>query len=171
MFLVERMVLSFLSDWVKSYESTADAAAKRPMKNRVKDKQKLVAHLTTELSTLQMQMDKTYTLLEQGVYSIDVFQQRQANIKSDIANLEQSRRILEDELAQIAEAQLQRDTVIPKIQCLLDAYQTNSAAENNQILKEVIEKILYSKEEPNTRGKLENTNFSLGIFPRVSRNS
>jgi hypothetical protein len=171
MFLIERMVLSFLSDWVKSYESTADAAAKRPMEDRVEDKKKLVARLSSELTTLQMQMDKTYTLLEQGVYSIEVFQQRQVSIKNDMVNLEQSRRMLEDELTQIVKAQLERDTVIPKILNLLDAYQTNTAAENNRILKEVIEKILYSKDDPNTRGKLENTNFSLGIFPRVTKST
>jgi DNA invertase Pin-like site-specific DNA recombinase len=171
MFLIERMVLSFLSDWVKSYESTADAAAKRPMEDRVEDKKKLVARLTAELATLQMQMDKTYTLLEQGVYSIDVFQHRQTSIKNDIAALEQSRKMLEDELTQISKAQLERDAVIPKIQHLLDAYPTNTAAENNRILKEVIEKILYSKDDPNTRGKLENTNFSLGIFPRVTKST
>jgi DNA invertase Pin-like site-specific DNA recombinase len=169
MFLVEQKVLSFLRDWVKSYENMADGLHKRPRKNSITDKQKLITRLTAELSTLQKQMDKTYTLLEQGVYSLDVFRQRQTSIKNEITNLEQSIRMLEEELAQIAKAQLERETLIPKIQHLLDTYQTNTAEENNRILKEVIEKILYNKDEPNTRGKLENTNFSLGIFPRVKQ--
>ena len=36
---------------------------------------------------------------------------------------------------------------------------------NNEILKSLIERVLYGKSERNTRGNLENCNFSLFIFP------
>ena len=56
----------------------------------------------------------------------------------------------------------------PRVSHLLDTYHSNSAVQNNELLKELIERITYEKNERNTRGKRENCNFTLHIYPRIS---
>jgi hypothetical protein len=57
---------------------------------------------------------------------------------------------------------------IPNAENILDAYdRLKSASAKNEHLKEIVDRVEYVKTEPNRKGNRENTNFELGIHPRV----
>ena len=112
-------------------------------------------------------MEKSYDLLERGVYTVEIFQQRQKTLQDMISNLESSHDEIQSDIAHIHHLQTEQDDYIPKIRKLLETYHTNTPEANNRILKEVIDRIQYEKSEPNRRGSLNNCNFTLEVYPKL----
>ena len=86
-----------------------------------------------------------------------------------ISRLEASRDELLADMRNINQIQEEQEAYIPKIRNLLENYRTNTPETNNRILKEVIDRMLYEKTEPNRRGQLNNCNFSLEVYPKLPR--
>lgn len=167
LFLVEKQVLTFLRNWLNTYDLKQDSFQPFPIEKDILSKKRSLSQLNSEYESLQKQLNKTYDFLEQGVYSLDVFSQRQQSIKKELAALKDKMHSVEDELSRIDALVVEKEQFAPKVRALLDSYDTNTAEANNRILHEVIEKITYIKTEPNRRGNLYNANFSLNIYPRV----
>lgn len=166
-FLVEDEVLQFLKDWLLSYELNEDATPALPIHADIQNKQAVIARMESDITGLQSQLEKAYDFLEKGIYSVEVFQHRQDALNQNILQLKDNIKLSRKELERLEQLQEERETFAPKVRTLLDTYASNSVDANNQILKEVIEKVYYDKDTPNTRGKLLNANFTLDIFPRV----
>ena len=58
---------------------------------------------------------------------------------------------------------------IPKYKKLVANYEFLSVQEKNRFLKELIDRIVYTKTERNQRGRGSTANFTLEIYPRVPR--
>ena len=168
LFLVERQVLQYLQDWLKAYEMDNKIITFSPINNEINIKLETIKKLEAETSQLKKQLNRAYDLLEQNVYTIDIFRERQNNLTSSITAAESQLDITRKELKDLYEIQNTQNHFAPKVRHLLDSYRSNSIEQNNSILKELIERITYEKNERNTRGKRENCNFSLRIYPRIS---
>ena len=70
--LVERAVLNGIQDLVDEYRLN-DAVPGPDINNAVKSKKKLIAEKERELEKLNVQKMKQYDLLEQGIYTTEVF--------------------------------------------------------------------------------------------------
>lgn len=167
LFLIEKQVLDFLRNWLNTYDLKQDSFQPFPVEKDILSKKRSIGQLQSEYSSLQKQLNKTYDFLEQGVYSLDVFSQRQQTIKSEMESLKGNIHSIEEELSRFESLISEKEQFAPKVRALLDSYDNNTVEANNQILQEVIEKIYYIKTEPNRRGNLYNANFSLSIYPRV----
>lgn len=167
LFLVEKQVLDFLRNWLNTYDLRQDSFKPFPMEKDILSKRRIISQLESDYNSLQKQLNKTYDFLEQGVYSLDVFSQRQQTIKKDMSSLKENIRTIEEELHRFESLISEKEQFAPKVRALLDSYDTNTVEANNRILQEVVEKIYYIKTEPNRRGNLYNANFSLSIYPRV----
>lgn len=166
-FLVEGQILQFLRNWLATYELNRKTIPVVSMFQEIENKQAIITKIESEIAGLQAQLDRAYDFLEQGIYTVDVFQQRSALLNKNIEQLKDSLDLVRKEINRMEQLRLERELYAPKVRNLLESYQTNSAASNNQILKEVIDKVTYIKETPNRRGGLYNANFSLEIFPKV----
>ncbi len=165
--LVEQHMLSLLADWGNQYLFET-----RELPDNIKSDLSLfqngLKEIEDELSTLQNQMDRTYTLLEQGVYTSEEFQKRRQLLSEKTDALTKRQESLQRKIRKLEAAQNTRNRFFPRIQHLLDVYNSlSSAAERNQLLKEVIERIDYSKIEKNRRGSRNNINFTLSLSPRL----
>ena len=127
----------------------------------------MISRIESEINGLQSQLNKAYDFLEQGVYTVEVFQQRSILLKQNIEQLETSLHIINDEIERLEQLRSERELYAPKVRHLLEHYRTNSVEANNRILKEVIDKVYYTKDTPNRRGGLYNANFVLEIFPKI----
>ena len=56
-------------------------------------------------------------------------------------------------------------TMVPKVQHVLDTYWSSSPAERNVMLKEIVQKIIYTKEMKGTKKSIPD--FKLKIYPRL----
>ncbi len=167
LFLVEEQILQFLKNWLESYELNRTAIPVIPLSGEVENKRTMISRIESEINGLQSQLNKAYDFLEQGVYTVEVFQQRSILLKQNIEQLETSLHIINDEIERLEQLRSERELYAPKVRHLLEHYRTNSVEANNRILKEVIDKVYYTKDTPNRRGGLYNANFVLEIFPKI----
>ena len=160
--IVEARFLESLKSWVDGYNlewetSPLDESESIAMKRAAIEK----AH--SELATLDKQLARTHDLLEQGIYSTDVFLARSQSISERIAEAHKSIDTLTASLAKDEERAASRVNIIPKTQHLLDVYASLPDAQSkHDLLIEIIERIEYTKEH-----KRDLENFELVIYPRI----
>jgi len=125
--------------------------------------------LNSNLDKLKAQKDKIYTLLEQGIYSIDIFTERNKKLSADNDNLVSLIRKTEFELSALYDQANYNDVFIPKAEHILSCYyDLSTAAVRNDALRELVSGITYTKTEHNKKGNRNNANFSIRINPKVT---
>ena len=125
-------------------------------------KQKLPS-LTAELKTLDSQRAKAYDLLEQGVYDIAVFTERNALLSSKIEEVSAAIKNCLDQIEALENSYQSINDSIALLSSVIDLYPTlDGAKEKNALLKTVIEKIVYFKE----KGKYLD-DFTLKLYPKT----
>lgn len=167
LFLIERHVLDFLQNWLNSYELDNRPLTAAPVFDEIETKEKLIHKIDSDIAVVTEQINRTYDLLEQGIYTVEVFKDRLKILNDNISQLESQKTDIQSELHSLEVLRRERESFVPKIHNLLEQYEKNSVEANNQILREVLEKITYQKDTPNRKGQLQNANFMLEIYPRV----
>jgi hypothetical protein len=161
-FVVEEMALEFLAGWVRDYEARQAAALPLPDPNAQARASALAQH-REQLATLKTQSGRLYDLLEQGVYSVEVYKQRRAELDAKIAAAQAA----VDALSGMSDAP-DIGPLIPQIRTVLAAYATaESPAEKNALLRSVIEHIDYRKTRRLYRNQNLGDNISLAVYPRL----
>lgn len=95
----------------------------------------------TERQTLNRQLDKLHDLLEQGVYTIEVFLQRQKILNEKLGKLDNA----EEEITRNQKKpDLKAQTLA--IRNVLNLYDVSSPQRRNELLKSVMNKVVYSKQ-------------------------
>ncbi len=167
-FLVEEQIISFLSNWLENYEITSQSIDfDTPIDQEIELLKASIANNTAEITKLNAQLHKAYSLLEQEIYTVDIFQERQRLLTHDINSLHAANEKFQEEIEKYEKLKYSAEQFVPRISHLLETYSTSSPATQNELLKELIERIEYRKKQPNTRGKLHNANFTLDIHPRI----
>lgn len=163
-YLVEDLVLEFLGKWLKKYKyalqnnKTAEDDGSRVLK------EKAIEDAKAEIEKINLQITKTYDLLEQGIYSTEVFTERNKTLSSKKSELEIQISKLRQELAELHNTRQLKYDIIPKIEHVLQTYNVcKTAEEKNNLLKAVVKKINYYKNTPNHRGQIDNANFELDL--------
>ena len=126
-----------------------------------------ISAAAADISALKEQLEKVYNLLETGVYDLVTFNTRCEAIKAKIAATE--KRITAINEAQSTENQALRqiEMIIPKMEHVLEVYRTlPDAKSKNDLLKEVLEKAVYTKTKKcGLHG--DKNDFELVIYPRL----
>lgn len=167
--LVEASLLRSLEDWCTAYrldrlptESVANSD-----QTAIAAKEKALAALEQDADKLKLQFNNLHDLLEQGIYDAATFldrskllSERMQKNKDDIAALRKS--ISDDRLRFASKYE-----IVPKIENLLKIYPSlHDAQEKNDMLREVLEKVIYTKSEGG-RWHTSPDNFTLELFPRL----
>ncbi|MCD7891559.1 MAG: recombinase family protein [Ruminococcus sp.] len=165
--IVEERLLQALSEWLSSYRLKWSDKPPAEEQAIIDLKHKSLRKAEAELETLRRQLDRTHDLLEQGVYDTDTFLSRSRSLNdritaavADIENL--SAEVQEDEQRAAC-----RMNIIPEVEKLLEVYPVlPSAQAKNEMLKGVLEKVEYTKNERSGKyGPFDN--FELVLFPKL----
>lgn len=167
-YLIEKELIHALGKWVIDYELTWKED--NSISNQVLiDTQKATIHkLTTQLEQLNRQLEKTFDLLEQGIYTNELFLARNKTLNEQIEGVKQ--RISEAEKICYLEQQREntRKNFVPLVKNLLEVYHSlPDARAKNSTLKQVLKKVTYIKLERNTRTTVDNANFDLVLYPSM----
>ena len=170
LFYVEERVLQALSDWLAEYrlqweiaDDTSDNAS------AVNLKEKALRRLDTEYDTLNKQLDNAHDLLEQGVYTTEQFLDRSRKLSERIKKNEADRFTLGADIAADKKREQGRKQIIPKVEKLLDVYDSlPSAKAKNDMLKEVLEKVVYLKTK-NGRWNNAPDDFEITLYPKIPK--
>lgn len=164
---VEQRILTSLKQWLIEYKLQINDTDTTKTHHSIDFKKKTLKKMDDTFLNLTKQLDNIYDLLEQGVYTTQVFLERSNALTQKINALESDKSLLELDLQKELEREHNQATLIPKIENLLEVYDTlTSAKAKNKLLREVIEKAIYIKL---TNGRWHNTpdNFEITIYPTV----
>lgn len=156
----ERAVLAAMRAWLSQYR----LEGKRTPDGREKAAQaaqEAVDKKKKALLLLDGQQQRLYDLLEQGVYTTEVFLQRSQNLAQRKDALQQELREAEEIEEKASRSVVMWKNIIPTMRSVLDSYSYNaSPADRNNLLKQVLEKITYQKDAPGDQP-------TLILFPKV----
>lgn len=167
--IVEKAVIDGLSAWLSEYKvkwKQDKADLKNTENKKQSSAQRLITKHKAELEILQKQMDKIHDLLEQEVYTTDEYLDRNRSISERMDEHNRAIEALEAEVAK-HKKNITAQNIVPKISRLISVYDSlSNAKEKNDMLKEVIEKILYDKQ---VRGRWHNdpADFTLVIYTKL----
>lgn len=169
--LVEKRVLEGLAQWLEDYrlhpESTP-AAHQRPQITLLSNG---IKKLDEYLAEFYKQSENIHGLLERGLYDENKFLERTHIIEEKIRETKEQRAILNTEMNMEMQREEQRISFIPKVEHLLSVYnELASAQAKNDMLKEVIEKIVYIRHNGG-RWHIPQDDFELTIYPKVPQTS
>ena len=158
LYLVEEKIVVSLKDILKEYKSIIKDYDKNIQEPIVANNNELEI-ITKELEKLNSQLDKTYDLLEQGIYDNNTFIERSKSLKIKISELEKNKQKYNTNSKRNKIEQIKN--VIPNIKNVLDNYNNNlSPKEKNELLTSIIDKVEYLKFK---KGKGHEDEFSLKI--------
>jgi len=157
--VVEAAILSELSRWTVEFtpadvpaDPDPDAAARAAA----------LKQLTDQRAQLSGQLTRLYDLLEQGIYSADLYRQRHADLSARLADLDAT-------LAQLSAAPRPdpRASLVPRLRTVLDAYQAApDPATKNALLRTVLDRVVYHKTQRCYRNDPPGAHLTLEIYPR-----
>ncbi len=165
--LVEEKLLESLKIWLENYKieiKQKEAKGNNIETDLVKNS---IVNIDTELKTLQSQLNNLYDLLEQGIYSTDLFLERSKIINDKINDMNINKKKLEKKFNNIINLNNSKTEMIPKIEKVIDIYwKSDTPKEKNNLLKEVIDKVVYTKKEGGRwSGKVDD--FVLDLYPKL----
>lgn len=164
---VENKILAAIKSWYGQYTVELENKKAEPDINRTA-LEKSLKLLETEITTLNKQQSNIFDLLEQGIYSTEQFLERSQNLSERMADTKESKALIESTLARHTESELAAYQLMPKVKHLLDIYETlPSAAQKNELLKEIIEKIEYKKDKAATHCDRSPDDFELVLYPKL----
>lgn len=165
--LVEERILQGLSDWLSEYRLKWDSEPETSGAVKLRAAEKSLKKSESEIETLKKQFSRTHDLLEQGIYDTSTFLNRSRDLTQRISAAESKAEALSAELSDLREMEESKKTIIPKVEKVLEVYDTlPNAQAKNDMLKSVLEKVVYLREVRSQKGgPLDN--FELTLYPKI----
>lgn len=155
---VEREIITALRGWLSGYRVRIDATGYEEELTACRAQ---MDRLTREEEKLKIQLDNAHDLVEQGVYTPAVFQERSAKLASTLEELAGK---MEDLKALQNRLEAARDSgtgLIPQTEALLESYDRMTNRERNMLLKAILRRIEYEK---GNDGKIV-----IDLYPRLPK--
>ncbi len=164
---VERKILQALQEWLTQYRLNYETMENTGPAKQADLKEKALRNTQCELKKLENQRDHIYELLEQKTYSTAVFLDRIKNTNDKIEETQKSITLLEREMKPFSNAEQGQKAIIPRLEKVLAQYHNaKTPAEKNELLKSVINKIVYTK-TVNGRWHNKPDDFELILYPKL----
>lgn len=165
--VVERRLLNILTEWANKYKIN-DKADKNEKTDSTDILSKSVDSAAKKIETLQRQLDNMCDLLEQGIYTAEMFRQRSKSVSEKLEKAKAEYERLEKQKDDFEKAIKAKTEFIPKVEHVLSVYDTlETPAEKNQLLKEIISYAEYEKAKSGAFKGVSVDDFELRVFPNI----
>lgn len=126
-----------------------------------------IRSMEKQLEDIDKQRDRLYEFLETGLYSAEIFKVRMK--KLDASALETARHLdtAVKEYESLTSTAAFHDSFVPKCEYLLEHYRNLAVEAKNNLIRELVSNIEYSKNTRNKRGHSHDITFTLDIYPRI----
>ncbi|GFN37176.1 serine recombinase [Tepidimicrobium xylanilyticum] len=167
LYLVEEKLLQVLEHWLEEYKLQINKLDGQENNLEISIIEKSIESINNELETLNKQLNNLHDLLEQGIYNVDIFLERSKILNDKINVAKENKRELENKLNHITTMEESKKTIIPRIEKVLETYnRVKTPKEKNDLLKEVVDKVIYVKKEGGRwSGKIDS--FTLDLYPKL----
>lgn len=166
--LVEKAVLDGIREMVERYKLNNNINLPyNTINSGIVSKQNIIREKESELENLNAQKTKQYDLLEQGIYTTEIFIERSKTIAATIQTCADTIKKIKEEVEHDKDIISQQSAFVPRCEEMLINYWGLDAESKNKMLKSLIEKVVYSKDKRNAYGHGNEANFELDIFPKI----
>lgn len=166
--LVENAVIDFLTGWIEEYKVSVEKNSPMLPKSTLEICKGNISALSLELETVNKQISKTYDLLEQGIYTAELFKERNESLSNKKGELEKKLVEAKDKLEEYQTRITVHENFIPHFENVLAVYRTTADIdEKNRLIKTIVQRITYMKSERNTRRNANDASIQLLIEPIV----
>ena len=141
---ISRAEIALLDILRAKLEEIRTGQGKKQQDSALAELQKSVQATEKNIQSLKKQQNKLYTLLEQGVYSIEVFKERNQVLTQKLTHTKEQLKTLQDQIDDISNRKAER--LAQNIEHVLANYEGSSPKEKNRLLKTVVEKALYFRQ-------------------------
>lgn len=168
-YLVEEKLIDALREWLKNYKIDFDVEITHDY-TFLNAKKQAIELEEQHICDLKKQLQNTYTLVETGVYTKEIFLERNSSLTKEISDLSATVDSMKEEYKIELSREEARVTFVPKVEKIIDLYDTlDDARSKNQLLKSVLEFVTYEKDCANKKSQRDNANFKLNIYPRIPK--
>lgn len=166
--LVEKAVIDGIKEIAEEYKLNNDInVSSKDIDLGIVSKQNLIHEKESELERLSNQKTKQYDLLEQGIYTTEVFLERSKAIAESVQACSDTIETLKAEISHNKTIIEQQSAFIPRCEELLNNYWSLDMESRNKMLKSLIDKVIYTKDSKNAYGRGNEIKFELDIFPKI----
>lgn len=166
--IVEARIIETLGDWLAEYRVQWDSSKSKS--SGVDVRRRAIKKLNTDLDNLAKQRENLHDLLERGIYDSDTFLERGRIIAARIKQAENDRAALIEDLDIEEKREASRKIIIPKVESLLDVYASLPTPKaKNEMLKDVLEKVVYTKKVSGRWAKPDD--FQIVLYPKIPRSN
>jgi DNA repair exonuclease SbcCD ATPase subunit len=166
---VEARLIAALREWLDKYRvDWSEAKPRDGAGAKTALIEESLERLQAERQMLDTQLASTFDLLERGIYTEAQFKERSKSLSERISQNQTDQKSLRGELAREQTATYQANDIIPHIEKIMEVYnELESAHEKNLLLKDILEKAVYSKERSGAYRGVATDDFALVIFPKL----
>jgi len=162
--LVEQTILKSLAEFVEQFEVQEQMIEVKESISVIPIKQKALEKKEKELEKLHLQKNNLHDLLEQGVYTVDVFLERQKNLVERIKEVQSEIENLKQEIHEEKLREKNINEFVPSVKKVLEAYHhTDDIEKKNKLLKSVLEKVTYLRKKEWTK----KDQFVIQLYPKI----
>lgn len=158
--IVEQRIILALREWLDGYRVKIDSIG---FSDDIAKCNQRIKKIDQEIGKVRVQLDNAYNLVEQGVYTLDIFRQRQGALNATLEELEQQRIQAEQLLSEYSNNEATRCMLIPQTERLLASYEDMTIQERNDLLKTILHRIEYTKDKGGS-GQI-----IIDLYPRLPR--
>lgn len=160
---VEEKLIQTLKNLLEDYKIKLIHNDNSDIEILLKVNENSILNYKSELEKLKLQLNKTYDLLEQEIYTKEVFSERSNLLKQQIKEINNNIKKLKHERNNIFKTKNNKKILIPKIENVIESYYTTDNIEKkNRLLKSVLEKVEYLKITPKSK-----EDFHLKLYPKL----
>ncbi len=154
--VVEKEIIAALRSWFDGYSVKISTQG---YEDDIKDCKERIEQCKQEKAKLEAQMDNAYNLVEQGVYTLDLFKSRKEKLQGEISDINLRIAMDEKTLEKLENGEDSVSSLIPKTESLLASYDHMTVSEKNELLKAILYQIKYTKTED---GKI-----TIDLYPKL----
>lgn len=161
----ENSLIEWLRNYVEEYDFTTsyeDDSAKIEAQNAI------IHNLEESHATLLKQRSSLFDLLEQGIYTKEIFIERSDALEKRIKECQCEIQSANEELDRMIAIQANRADFVPQCNNLLDSWDKLDSAGKNSALKILIDKIVFTKSKKNSK-KQNKSDFTIDVYPKVPK--
>lgn len=167
LYQVEHEVIRSMQKIIAEYKINKECVDNSTVKSDREQNETLLKTMKTEYRTVESQKEKLFDFLERGIYSETDFIERNNVLGKKLTDLKQNIEKLEQDMKETSEREDAIEEILPRFEHLVSNYDNMDAAEKNEILKQLISKIEYTKTTRNTKKNATQPLFSLEIYTKL----
>lgn len=154
--VVEREIIAALRAWLEGYRVKIETVG---FAEDMEEQRGLLEQCDNELAKLNRQLENALNLVEQGVYTPDLFRERREKLNAAIGRVKERRSGVSAALEKLEAAEERQSKLIPRTEELLESYADMTNQERNDLLKAILQRIEYRKGADGT--------IEIDLYPRL----